>query len=102
MMEESTGACWPTQFQSPALTRESRDLAGENIMMSGEQLFPNGHHPSSPRMGLILYKRAKVLRRRDVAHTDPVKYFFTDFEASLVFENPDEPPSILSFFGQDG
>ena len=69
--------------------------------MSGEQLYPHGHHPSNPRMDVIMYGFAKVLRRRDVANTAPVKYYFTDFEASMTLDESNGPILIRSLFGQD-
>ena len=68
-------------------------------MMDGEQLYPDGHHPSFPSLNVSTVGLAKCLRRRDVAEHRPVKYYFIDFEAAMQFKKPS--PKVYYIFGQD-
>lgn len=70
-------------------------------MMTGEQLYPFGHHPSRPKNDIINFGPARTIRRRDVATSNPVKYYFIDFEAAEKFEEDDERLVYLTFCQDD-
>lgn len=70
-------------------------------MMTGEQLYPFGHHPSYPTMDIINFGPAHTIRRRDIATTNPVKYYFIDFEAGIRFEESEEKSVYLTFCQDD-
>jgi hypothetical protein len=52
-------------------------------------------------MDLLCCTPAKVLRRRDVAATNPVKYHFIDFEVSRKVDDATSDPKEFLFFGLD-
>ena len=73
-------------------------------MADGEQLYPAGHHPEHPQFDIAFRRLSKPIRRRDIADSSPVKYYFIDFESTLHFKDPSRPPQVLAgsyVFGQD-
>jgi hypothetical protein len=60
-------------------------------MMDGEQIFPDGHHPMATYRNIAANAYAKILLRRDVASSNPVTYYFIDFEGTLQYR-PEEKP----------
>ena len=85
-------------FDPELTTTINRDLAKLNIMMDGEHLYPEGHHPLHPGMAQTLTQMSRHLRRRDVAKIHPVKYLFIDFQSTNYY---DPIEKIYVRFGQD-
>ncbi|OCB87837.1 hypothetical protein A7U60_g4970 [Sanghuangporus baumii] len=77
-----------------------RDLSDGNIMMDGRVMYgKKGFHPSDQDMTaadvMIL---AKPKTRRDVGF---VKYYFTDFGISSLFDDPSRPRVVVGNRAQD-
>ena len=105
----SISIVWPTCKQLPSHVVTSfinqrpfhfRDLGTENIMMSGEQLYPRGHHPARSQCDITGHFRAEFIRRRDVASSQPVKYYFIDFEAAAKYDESVLSPRMSYYYGQ--
>ncbi|KAH8103567.1 kinase-like domain-containing protein [Cristinia sonorae] len=64
-----------------------RDCWTTNIMMDGRILYPDGHHPITPRLAPDLSRHSTVLKRSN----HPIKYYFIDFGLSSYFEVGESP-----------
>ncbi|KAK7691435.1 hypothetical protein QCA50_004834 [Cerrena zonata] len=73
-----------------------RDCAAANIMMDGEPLFPQGHHPVQLDYLEDGMHYAPYLSRQD----HPVKYYFIDFGISSYFD-PGVVPLVVGTQGRD-
>ncbi|KAH8103577.1 kinase-like domain-containing protein [Cristinia sonorae] len=71
-----------------------RDCWTTNIMMDGEILYPQGHHPIRVHRTPDFSGFSRVLRRS--GHS--IKYYFIDFGMSSYFE-PGESPYVLGAKG---
>ncbi|KAL5513542.1 hypothetical protein ACEPAH_3941 [Sanghuangporus vaninii] len=77
-----------------------RDLSDGNIMMDGRVMYgKKGFHPSDQDMTAAdVMIVAKPKTRRDAGF---VKYYFTDFGISTLFDDPSKPRSVVGNRAQD-
>ncbi|KAH8100828.1 kinase-like domain-containing protein [Cristinia sonorae] len=73
-----------------------RDCWTTNIMMDGQELYPEGHHPIRLNWTPDYSRNARVLRRSG----HPVKYYFIDFGMSSYFE-VGQSPYVVGAKGAD-
>ncbi|KAJ7502449.1 kinase-like domain-containing protein [Mycena galericulata] len=74
-----------------------RDCNGNNIMMDGSKMYPEGYHPRHPKLKRDFYSgKAKFYTRTQ----QPPKYYIIDFGISRRYQTRD-PPLEMPILGGD-
>ncbi|RDX48603.1 hypothetical protein OH76DRAFT_1404513 [Lentinus brumalis] len=73
-----------------------RDIAAQNVMMDGSQLYAGGFHPMRRGFSLDVIDELKPLSRAD----HPVRYYYIDFGLSERFA-PGAPSLVVGDVGRD-